>query len=195
MIQAQRIQLSQGERRLAAIMFTDMVDYTTMSEINEALALTLLEEHRGLLRPVFVRHGGREVKTIGDGFLVEFPSALEAVRCALEIQQQMYKRNQSVPSERKIQLRVAVHLGDVEHRNGDVYGDAVNVASRIQPLAEPGGICITQQVFDHVRNNDEFRTLSLGQNQLKNVQTPTEVYKVLPPTERTKITNIETFEP
>src|SRR5437016_8995965 len=82
-------------------MFTDMVDYTAMSEKDEALALTLLEEHRQLLHPVFARHGGREVKTIGDGFLVEFPSALEAVRCALEIQQLMSKRNQSVPSERK----------------------------------------------------------------------------------------------
>src|SRR2546422_11360745 len=151
----QRIQLSQGERRLAAIMFTDMVDYTTMSERDEALALTLLEEHRKLLRSVFARHGGREVKTIGDGFLVEFPSALEAVRCALEIQQLMYKRNQDVPSERKILLRVAIHLGDVEHRDGDVYGDAVNIASRIQSLADPGGVSITQQVFDHVRNNEE----------------------------------------
>ena len=187
--------MTQGERRLAAIMFTDMVDYTAMSEKDEALALTLLEEHRQLLHPVFARHGGREVKTIGDGFLVEFPSALEAVRCALEIQQLMSNRNQSVTSERKILLRVAVHLGDVEHRDGDIYGDAVNVASRIQPLAEPGGICITQQVFDHVRNSEEFRTVALGQNQLKNVQTPTEVYKVLPPTERTKITKIETLEP
>ncbi len=153
-------------------MFTDMVDYTTMSEKNEAMALTLLEEHRHLLRPVFARHGGREIKTIGDGFLVEFPSALEAVRCALEIQQLMYSRNQSVPSEMNILLRVAVHLGDVEHRDGDIYGDAVNIASRIQSLADPGGISITQQVYDHVRNSDEFRTVALGQNQLKNVQTP-----------------------
>src|SRR5260370_23384319 len=153
-------------------MFTDMVEYTTMSEKNEAVALTLLEEHRQLLCPVFARHGGREVKTIGDGFLVEFPSALEAVRCALEVQQLMYKRNQSVPSEKKILLRVAVHLGDVEHRDGDVYGDAVNIASRIQSFAEPGGICITQQGFDHVRKNEEFRAEALGQNQLKNVQMP-----------------------
>ena len=186
--------MAQGERRLAAIMFTDMVDYTTMSEKNEALALTLLEDHRQLLRPVFVKHGGREVKTVGDGFLVEFSSALEAVRCALEIQQQMYKRNQSVPSERKILLRVAVHLGDVEHRDGDVYGDAVNIASRIQSLADPGGICITQQVFDHVRNSEEFRTEALGQNQLKNVRTPTEVYRVLPPMEGANLTKIDALE-
>jgi adenylate cyclase len=176
-------------------MFTDMVDYTTMSERNEPMALTLLEDQRHLLRPVFAKHGGREVKTIGDGFLVEFPSVLEAVRCAVEIQQLMSRRNQSVPSDRKILLRVAVHLGDVEHRDGDVYGDAVNIASRIQSLADPGGICITQQVFDHVRNIDEFRTVALGQNQLKNVQTPVEVYRVLPPTGDKKLTKMEAFEP
>jgi adenylate cyclase len=187
--------LTQGERRLAAIMFTDMVDYTIMSERNEALALTLLEEHRKMLRPAFARHGGREVKTIGDGFLVEFPSALEAVRCALEIQQLMDKRNQRVPSERKIQLRVAVHLGDVEHRDGDVYGDAVNIASRIQSLTDPGGICITQQVFDHIRNNKEFLTEALGQNQLKNLQTPTQIYSVLPPTDKIRLNKSETLEP
>ncbi len=195
MKQANGIQLSHGERRLAAIMFTDMVDYTTISEKNEALALTLLEEHRQMLRPVFARHGGREVKTIGDGFLVEFPSALEAVRCALEIQQLLYKRNQSVPSERKILLRVAVHLGDFEHRDGDVYGDAVNIASRIQSLADPGGICITQQVFDHVRNNEEFRTEALGKSQLKNVQMPTVVYRVLPSTEGSNVVKSDALEP
>ena len=187
--------MSLGERRLAAIMFTDMVDYTSMSERDEALALTLLEEHKQLLRPIFARHGGREVKTIGDGFLVEFPSALEAVRCAVEIQQLMSRRNQSVPSERKILLRVAVHLGDVEHRDGDVYGDAVNIASRIQSLADPGGICITQQVFDHVRNNEEFRTETLGKNQLKNVQMPTTVYRVLPSSEKIRATRNEALEP
>jgi len=176
-------------------MFTDMVDYTSISEKNEELALTLLEDHRQLLRPVFARHGGREVKTVGDGFLVEFPSALEAVRCALEIQQLMYRRNQGVTSEKKILLRVAVHLGDVEHRDGDVYGDAVNIASRIQSLTDPGGICITQQVYDHVRKNEEFRMVALGQNRLKNVQTPTEVYRVLPLTERGEPTKTVALEP
>ena len=176
-------------------MFTDMVDYTSMSEKNEELALTLLEDHRQLLRPVFARHGGREVKTVGDGFLVEFPSALEAVRCALEIQQLMYRRNQGVTSEKKISLRVAVHLGDVEHRDGDVYGDAVNIASRIQSLTDPGGICITQQVYDHVRKNEEFRMVALGQNRLKNVQNPTEVYRVLPLTERGEPTKTVALEP
>src|SRR4029077_14576293 len=115
--------------------------------------------------------------------------------CAMEIQQLMYRRNQSVPSERRILLRVAIHLGDVEHRDGDVYGDAVNIASRIQSLTDPGGICITQQVFDHIRNNKEFRTEALGQNQLKNLQTPTQIYSVLPPTDKIRLNKSETLEP
>ena len=172
--------LSESKRRLAAIMFTDMVDYTSLSEKNEVLALSLLEEQRKLLRPVFGKHSGREIKTLGDGFLVEFSSALEAVRCGLDVQFLMNTRNQAVSAEQRIMLRVAIHLGDVEHRDGDVYGDAVNVASRIQSLAEPGGVCITQQVFDHVRNSDEFRVEALGEARLKNVRSPFEIYRVLP---------------
>jgi len=171
-------QLTAVDRRLAAIMFTDMVDYTRLSEKDEALALSLLDEQRKLLRQVFPRHGGLEVKTLGDGFLVEFASALEAVRCAIDMQRLLNTRNENVPSEKRIMLRVAVHLGDVEHRDGDIYGDAVNIASRVQELASPGGVCITQQVFDHIRNSREFQTVSLGQSHLKNVQTPVEIYNV-----------------
>jgi adenylate cyclase len=187
--------LLEGQRRLAAIMFTDMVDYTRLSEKDEPLALSLLDEHRRLLRQVFPKHGGREVKTVGDGFLVEFASALEAVRCALDIQKLLYTRNQKVPSENRIMLRVAVHLGDVEHRDGDIYGDAVNIASRVQELADPGGVCITQQVFDHIRNNREFQTKSLGQSQLKNVQTPLEIYRIEPTTTGSSSAPQNTFEP
>jgi adenylate cyclase len=171
-------QLKAVDRRLAAIMFTDMVDYTRLSEKDEALALSLLDEQRKLLRQVFSRHGGLEVKTLGDGFLVEFSSALEAVRCALDIQRLLHTRNEKVPSEKRIMLRIAVHLGDVEHRDGDIYGDTVNIASRVQELASPGGVCITQQVFDHIRNSREFQTVSLGQSHLKNVQTPVDIYNV-----------------
>jgi adenylate cyclase len=175
--------MSQSERRLASIMFTDVVGYTTLSETNEALALSLLEEHNQLLRPIFAKHGGREVKTLGDGFLVEFPSALEAVRCAIEIQVSVHARNVRLPSDKRIQLRVGVHLGDVEHRDGDVYGDAVNIAARIHELADPGGICVTGQVFESIRNSREFRTVPLGRHSLKNVSLPVEAYKVLLPGE------------
>jgi len=186
--------LSVSRRSLAAIMFTDMVDYTKLTEKNDALALSLLEEQRQLLRPIFSKHQGREIKTVGDGFLVEFNSALEAVRCAVAVQLLMDGRNKSVSPERRIMLRVAVHLGDVEHLDGDVYGDAVNVASRIHSLVEPGGICITRQVFDHVRNSDEFLAEELGETRLKNVRTPFEIYRVLPPETRPTSTGNRSME-
>ena len=168
-------------RRLAAIMFTDMVGFTALGQRNETLSLELLEEQRAMLRPVFRRHGGKEVKTIGDGFLVEFTNALEAVRCAYEIQRTSREANYSRPAERQILLRVGVHLGDVVETGGDISGDAVNVASRIEPLAETGGVCITRQVYDQVQNKFELPLTSLGAKPLKNVNTPLEVFKVVLP--------------
>jgi adenylate cyclase len=120
-------------------MFTDMVGFTALGQRNETLSLELLEEQRAMLRPIFQRHGGKEVKTLGDGFLVEFTNALEAVRCAYEIQRMGREANYSRPSERQVLLRVGVHLGDVVETGGDMSGDAVNVASRIESLAESEG--------------------------------------------------------
>ena len=165
-------------------MFTDIAGYTSLSETDEALDLSLLEEHRQLVRPLVAINDGREVKTLGDGFLVEFPSVTDAVRSAIEIQESVRARNLRSPVNRQIQLRVAVHLGDIEHRNGDVYGDAVNVASRVHELAEPGGICVTRQVFENIRNNKEFRIVPLGRHSLKNVSVPVEAYRVLLPGEK-----------
>ena len=174
----------QGERRLAAIMFTDVVGYTSLTQKDEALAMELLEEHRRMVRPFLPKHGGREIKTIGDAFLVEFESALEAVRCAFDIQQSLHEMNMSRPVERTIQIRIGVHLGDVIHNQNDVYGDAVNVASRIEPLAPPGGVCISEQVYDHVKNKSDFQLTSLGKRELKNVGEPVEVYRVVFPWEK-----------
>jgi len=168
-------------RRLAAIMFTDMVGYTALTQSDEALALELLDKQRGVLRPIFAAHNGREVKTIGDAFLVEFDSALEATMCAVDVQGSLRSYNEAVPDERKIRLRVGIHLGDVSHRDGDVYGDAVNIASRIEPLAEPGGVCISQQVFDQVRNKLKLPLERLLATELEGVQFPIEVYRVVLP--------------
>lgn len=169
----------QAERRLAAIMFTDIVGYTRSTQANESLTLELLEEHRNVVRPLFSPRGGTEVKTIGDAFLVEFKSAQEAVLCAVDIQKKLKERNSGVPGARKVELRIGIHLGDVVHGSGDVYGDAVNIASRIEPLAEPGGICISQQVYDNIRNKTELTIQPMGQVELKNVELPLGVYKIV----------------
>lgn len=166
------------QRRLAAIMFTDIVGYTSLSQKNEALALEILENNRSLLRSIFPKYHGREVKTIGDAFLVEFESALEAARCAVEIQKSLHDSNATAPPDVKVNLRIGIHLGDVIHRGNDVYGDAVNIASRIEPLAPPGGICVSEQVFDHIRNKVELPLLSTGKHELKNVDLPVEVYNI-----------------
>ncbi|TMI41573.1 adenylate/guanylate cyclase domain-containing protein, partial [Candidatus Bathyarchaeota archaeon] len=173
--------LPEGDRRLAAIMFTDMVGYTALSQKDEGYSLQLLKEQRKLVRPFFPKHSGREVKTFGDAFLVEFASALEAVRCAFDIQQALHELNSGRPPESRLLLRIGVHLGDVIHSQNDVYGDDVNVASRIEPLAEPGGICITRQVYDHIKNKFEFPLSSLGKKELKNISEPTEVFRVILP--------------
>lgn len=176
--------MPEGGRRLAAIMFTDMVGYTTLGQRNEALSLALVEEQRRIIRPVLVRHGGREVKTIGDAFLVEFPNALDAVRSAYDIQRATREFNISMPEDKKIHLRVGIHLGDVVESGGDISGDAVNVASRIEPLAADGGVCLTRQVHESVQNKFELSFMSMGLRTLKNVDTPMEIFKIVMPWER-----------
>ncbi len=161
-------------------MFTDIAGYTSLTEKNERLSLELLDEHRKLLRSFFPKHNGKEIKTIGDAFLVEFASALEAVRCSIEMQQALSKRNLESSENRRIGLRIGVHVGDVEHKQGDVYGDAVNIASRIEHLAQPGETVITRQVYDQIRHSSDFKTQPLGYHELRNVKEPLEIFGVSP---------------
>jgi len=175
--------LAAGERRLSAIMFTDVVGFTALGQADEELALQLLEEHRRLVRPIVARHGGVEVKTIGDAFLVEYASALEAVKSAMEIQKAMHDRNAALPEKRRVLLRIGIHVGDVVHAGGDILGDAVNVSSRIEPLASPGGVCISEQVYDHVRNKLGIPFERMEEKTLKNVSLPIEVYRITMPWE------------
>jgi adenylate cyclase len=172
--------LADSERRLAAIMFTDIVGYTHLSQTNESLALELLAEHQRVLRPAFATYGGTEVKTMGDAFLVEFKSALQAVLCAVEIQKRMADGNATAPPPRKLELRIGIHVGEVVKEGDDIYGDAVNVASRIEPLAEPGGVCISQQVYDQIRNKTPLEIDKMGDVSLKNVSLPVGIYKIRP---------------
>ncbi len=172
------------ERRLAAIMFTDMVGYSTLAQRDDKVALELLEEHRRLLREIFPRFHGTEIKTIGDAFLVEFGSALEAAQCAIEIQRTLAKRNHDVTSDRRIELKIGIHIGDVMHRDGDVYGDGVNIASRIEALAGAGGICVSMDVERQIRNALEARFEKFGTADLKNIKLPMDLFRIVLPWEK-----------
>jgi adenylate cyclase len=172
------------QRKLAAIMFTDMVGYSALSQRDDRLALELLEEHRRLLREIFPHFYGTEIKTIGDAFLVEFGSALEAAQCAIEIQRTLAKRNHDVTLDRRIELKIGIHIGDVVHRNGDVYGDGVNIASRIEALAGAGGICVSMDVERQIRNALEARFEKFGSADLKNIKLPMELFRIVLPWEK-----------
>lgn len=151
-------------------MFTDIVGYSQIASTDEAGALRILESHRARVRPLFLQHGGREIKSMADGFLVEFGSAVEAARCALAIQEQN--------SDPKI--RIGIHLGDVVADGDDLLGDGVNIASRIEQLATPGGICVSEDVARQIRNKVPVALESIGMPQLKNISTRLEVFRLNP---------------
>src|SRR5438270_2549262 len=172
------------QRQLAAIMFTDMVGYSALAQGDQALALELLEEHRQIARSLFPRFNGTEIKTIGDAFLVEFHSALEAAQCAIEIQRTLAKRNHDVPADRRIEVKIGIHIGDVVHRDGDVYGDGVNIASRIEQLAGAGGICVSMDVERQIRNALEARFEKLAPTELKNISVAMDLFRIVLPWEQ-----------
>ncbi len=157
-------------------MFTDMVGYTALTQTDEPQALSLLETQRNLMQPVLSKHGGRKVKTMGDGSLIEFGSALQATESAVEIQKVLHEYNEARLV--KLSVRIGIHVGDVVHTDGDIFGDAVNIASRIEPLAGPGGICISEQVYDQVRNKIPYKLTKLQPKELKNVAFQIDTYKV-----------------
>ncbi|MBI3416351.1 MAG: tetratricopeptide repeat protein [Verrucomicrobia bacterium] len=183
---AQMPKANTEQRKLAAIMFTDMVGYSALSQRNEKLAQELLEEHRALLRPLFPKFNGTEIKTIGDAFLVEFHSALEAAQCGIEIQRALAHRNHDVSPERLVELKIGIHIGDVVHRGGDVYGDGVNIASRIEPLAGAGGICVSMDVERQIRNALEARFEKLAPTELKNISVAMDLFRIVLPWEEAK---------
>ncbi len=165
------------ERTLSAIMFTDIVGYSTVTHRREDEAMGLVKEQEDIVRPQIEKHGGREVKTIGDSFLAEFPSAVEAVKCALGIQLSVHDLEGSRPEGARMRLRIGIHLGEVLHKEHDVFGDTVNVASRVLSLAPPGGICVTREVFDNVKNKLDLSFESIGSRELKNIPETHEVFR------------------
>ncbi len=167
-------------RRLSAIMFTDTVGFTASTQGDESASLELLRRQQELVRPLLAIHQGREIKSTGDGILVEFDSALKATQCAVNIQRRIHERNAEGDSA-PIRIRIGVHLGDVVAQGSDILGDAVNVAARIEPLAEPGGICISAAVQEQVRNKIPDRLEKLPSALLKGVAVPIDVYRVVLP--------------
>jgi adenylate cyclase len=166
-------------RRLAAIMAADVVGYGRLMEADEAGTLAALKERRkGILEPLVVEHHGRIVKVMGDGVLVEFASAVNAVGCAVELQKRMAAANDGLPADRRIVLRIGINLGDVIVEGGDLYGDGVNVAARLQALTEPGGICISGKVRDEVMRKLDVGLEELGLREIKNIAAPVRVYRV-----------------
>jgi adenylate cyclase len=167
------------ERRLAAILAADVAGYSRLMGEDEAGTLARLRIHRReLIDPKVADHKGRVVKTTGDGILIEFPSVVEAVACAVAMQRGMAERNVSVPENQRIVFRVGVNLGDIIVEDGDIHGDGVNVAARLEGLAEPGGICVSATVHDQVRDKLDLVFDDMGEQTLKNIARALRVYRV-----------------
>jgi TolB-like protein/class 3 adenylate cyclase/Tfp pilus assembly protein PilF len=164
--------------RLAAILAADMVGYSRLMGLDEAGTVQAMREHRAVADPLIAEHGGRVVKTTGDGVLIEFGSVVGAVECALGLQGLARERNAGTPAERRMEWRIGVHLGDVLIEGDDILGDGVNIAARLEGIAEPGGICLSDDAFRQVRGKVEAEFADLGEQSLKNIARPLRVYRV-----------------
>jgi adenylate cyclase len=169
------------DRRLAAILAADVVGYSRLMEVDEAGTLARLKTVRlEVIDPAITKCKGRLIKTTGDGMLVEFQSVTEALRCAVDFQERMARRNRDMPSSRAMLFRIGLNLGDVIVEEDDIFGDGVNVAARLESMAEPGGICISAAVRDQVGDRLDVEYDDLGEQQVKNISRPIRVYRVLP---------------
>ena len=169
------------DRRLAAIMAVDVVGYSRLMGADEAGTLARVKAHRiEFAEPLIAEHHGRVVKLTGDGALVEFASAVDAVECAVAIQNGMAEREAAEPEDRRIRYRIGINIGDIVLEDGDIFGDGVNVAARLEGLAEPGGICIARNVYNQVKAKLDLGFEPMGEHRVKNIAEPITVYRVLP---------------
>src|SRR5213079_65703 len=168
-------------RRLAAILAADIAGYSRLMHEDEAATVRDLKAHQSVILPLIGRHGGRVIDTAGDGILAEFPSVIGATECAVQIQTVMAERSAGVPEHRRMRLRVGINLGDVIHDDARIYGDGINIAARLETLAEPGGVLVSSTVYDHVRGKLPFTFVDAGERQLKNIEQPVRTYRVLIP--------------
>jgi adenylate cyclase len=168
------------ERKLTAILAADVASYSRLMGADEEGTLARLKAHRReLIDPKITKHRGRLVKTTGDGILIEFSSVVDAVRCAVEVQQGMVERNAKSPEDERIEFRIGINLGDVMVDEHDLYGDGVNIAARLEALADPGGICISQTVLNHARDKVAFEVEDAGEQTLKHIARPVHVYRIV----------------
>jgi len=169
------------KRRLAAILAADVAAYSRLMGADEEGTLARLKAFRSeLIDPKSKQHRGRIVKTTGDGILMEFKCVVDAVRCGIEIQRGILERNAQVPGDKRIEFRIGINLGDVMAEGGDLFGDGVNIAARLESLAEPGGMCVSEASYQQVRDKLDVRFEDMGEQQLKNIARPVRVYRVLP---------------
>jgi class 3 adenylate cyclase len=168
------------KRRLAAILAADIAGYSRLMGEDEAATVRDLKGHQAVILPLVGRYDGRIIDTAGDGILAEFPSVINATECAVEIQTIMATRNEGVPESRRMQFRIGINLGDVIHDETRIYGDGINVAARLEGIAEPGGICISRQVFDQVSRALKADFQALGPRTLKNIAQPVDVFAIAP---------------
>src|SRR5580692_11465828 len=167
------------ERRLAAILAADVVGYSRLMGRDEEGTLARLKDcRRALVDPKIAEHRGRIVKTTGDGMLVEFASAVDAVRCAVEVQRETAKQNASVPQELRIEFRIGIHVGDIIIDDNDIFGDGVNIAARLEGIAETGGVCISDDAYRQIRGKIDIAFEDIGEQTLKNIAEPMRAWRI-----------------
>src|SRR5712691_4104960 len=171
-------------RRLAAILAADVAGYSRLMGLDETGTAQTLREHRAAGDPLVAEHGGRIVKTTGDGVLIEFGSVVGAVECALSLQQLAAERNAGIAGERRMEWRIGIHLGDVLVEGDDILGDGVNIAARLEGIADPGGICLSEDAFRQVRDKIDTEFADIGEQSLKNIARPVRVYRFGPQASR-----------
>ena len=167
------------ERKLVAILAADVASYSRLMEIDEEGTLATLSAFRLVTDRLISRHEGRICGTAGDSILAAFGSALAAVQCAVDIQNELAHSNNDLEKDRRMQFRIGINVGDVMLKDGDIFGDGVNIAARLEGLAEPGGICISRGIHDHVMKKLPFEFEDLGEQSVKNIAQPVRVYRLL----------------
>src|SRR5258707_9232188 len=164
------------KRKIAAIMAADIAGYSKLVAEDEEETLRRLESYRGVFQDFVTRFSGRIFNTAGDAVLAEFPSAVDAVRCAIDVQESLRTRNLAYPASRQMSFRIGITIGDVVERDGDLLGDGVNIASRLSGLAEPGGLCVARTVYEQVANKLSVAFVDIGEQEVKNIPTPIHAY-------------------